>query len=335
MRRDPTVVLLGEDVGLREGAFGVTKGVFEEFGAERVWDTPISETAIIGFALGAALTGMRPVPEIQYSSFLGCCMDELFNQVSKIRYMSGGQVDVPLVVRTVNVWGFAEAAQHSDRPEAWFMHMPGMKVALPSTPYDAKGMLKAAIRGKDPVLFFEHAMLYYQAKGPVPESDYTVPLGVADTKRKGRDLTIVTYSRMVHEALKAAAVLEQDGIEAEVIDLRTLVPLDEVTMLESVKRSSRLVIVEEDSRTAGVGAEIAATVIEGAFEYLDAPIVRVAAADVPVPFSPAMERFIMPDASEIVRVAHKMVYGSDQLEPRSPADQDWSPTVRSVSNHSN
>lgn len=301
MRRDERVFCLGEDIGLIGGNFGVTKGLQKEFGEERAIDTPISEEAIMGASVGAALTGMRPVPEIMFSSFLGVCMEQIWNQVTKIRYMSGGQVSVPLVIRTVNSLGRSGSAQHSERPEAMFMHMPGIKVVIPSTPYDAKGLLKTAIRDDNPVIFFEQAFLYHKVKGHVPEEDYTIPFGLADIKRPGKDVTIVTYSIMVHTSLAAAEILAKQGIEAEVIDLRTLSPLDMESVLASVGKTGRLVIAEDDCKTAGVGAEIAARVVEEAFDSLDAPIVRVATMDFPVPFSPPMEKYIMPNEGKIVK----------------------------------
>ena len=307
MRRDPRVITLGEDIAVLGGNFGVTKGLLEEFGPERVKDTPISEDVIIGLSLGAALVGLRPVAEIMFSSFLGCCMEELYNQVAAIRYMSGGQVSVPLVVRTANSLGRSGAAQHSARPEAWFVHTPGLKVVIPSTPYDAKGLLKTAIRSDDPVMFFEHALLYYGVKGLVPEEDYTIPFGVADVKREGGDVTIVAYSMMVKKALEAAEILAEDGIEAEVVDPRTLVPFDIDTVVASVKKTHRLIVASEECGRAGVCAEIAFRVMEEAFDYLDAPIERVAAADVPVPFSPPMEEFIMPKVEDLVEAARRLV----------------------------
>ncbi len=307
MRRDPSVVTLGEDIAAIGGNFGVTKGLLDEFGPQRVKDTPISEDAIVGLSLGAAMVGIRPVAEIMFSSFLGCCMEELYNQVAAIRYMSGGQVKVPLVVRTVNSLGRSGAAQHSGRTEAWFVHTPGLKVVIPSTPYDAKGLLKTAIRDDDPVMFFEHALLYYGAKGPVPEEEYTIPFGVADVKREGTDVTIVAYSKMLHKALEAAELLSQEGIEAEVVDPRTLVPLDTKTIIESVKKTSRLIVAAEECGRAGCCAEIGCRVMEEAFDYLDAPIQRVAAANVPVPFSPPLEEYMMPKVEDIVAAAKRLV----------------------------
>jgi pyruvate/2-oxoglutarate/acetoin dehydrogenase E1 component len=307
MRRDPMIVTHGEDIAAIGGNFGVTKGLLEEFGPERVKDTPISEDAIVGLSLGAAMVGVRPVAEIMFSSFLGCCMEELFNQVAAIRYMSGGQFNLPLVIRTTNSLGRSGAAQHSGRTEAWIMHTPGLKVAIPFTPYDAKGLLKTAIRGQDPVVFFEHALLYYGIKGPVPEEDYTIPFGVADVKREGSDVTIVAYSIMVKKALDAAEILAGEGIEAEVVDPRTLVPLDVDTIVDSVKKTNRLIVASEECGRAGVNGEIAFRVIEEAFDYLDAPIARVTAANVPVPFSPPLEEFIMPKVGDIVQTAHRIL----------------------------
>lgn len=306
MERDPSVVVLGEDVGLIGGNFGITKGLQERFGAERVKDTPISEDAIIGLSLGAALSGLRPVPEIMFASFLGCCMEEIWNQAAKVRYMSGGQASVPLVIRTVNAIGRSTAAQHCERPEAWFMHMPGIKVAIPATPYDAKGLLKTAIRGADPVIFFEQCFLYYRIKEEVPDGDYTLPFGAAAVRRQGRDVTIASYSMMLHKSMAAAERLASDGIEAEVIDLRTLVPLDKEAILASVRKTKRFVVAEDDYKTAGVGAELAALVAEEAFDYLDAPIKRVATPDVHVPFSPALENYIIPTEEKIIAVVKSL-----------------------------
>jgi len=307
MRRDPTVVVLGEDIGLIGGNFGVTKGLLEEFGPERVKDTPISEDAIVGLSLGASLVGLRPVAEIMFSSFLGCCMDQIFNQVSAIRYMSGGQVSVPLVIRTVNSLGRSGAAQHSGRTEAWFMHIPGIKVVIPSTPYDAKGLLKTAIRAPDPVIFFEHALAYYRVKGPVPDGEYTVPFGQAEVKRVGKDVTIVAYSMMVTRALEAAAILAEEGIEAEVVDPRTLVPLDMETIVASVRKTHRAIVASEECERAGVCAEIGFRITQEAFDYLDAPVERVAAANVPAPFSPPLEQYIMPKVEDLVAAARRLV----------------------------
>ena len=307
MSRDPMVVTLGEDIGLIGGNFGVTKGLQAEFGSDRVRDTPISEDAIVGLSLGAALVGVRPVAEIMFSTFLGCCMEELVNQVAAIRYMSGGQCTVPLVVRTANSLGRSGAAQHSGRNEAWIMHIPGIKVAIPATPYDAKGLLKTAIRSNDPVLFFEHAIAYYGIKGPVPEEEYTIPFGVAEVKRPGKDLTIVAYQVMVKKALEAAEVLAERGIEAEVVDPRTLVPLDMETIVKSVKKTNRVIVAGEEVTTAGVCAEIGFRIMQETFDYLDAPVERVASADVPVPFSPPLEKQMMASSEGIIAAAERLL----------------------------
>jgi len=307
MSRDPMVVMLGEDIGLIGGNFGVTKGLQAEFGSDRVRDTPISEDAIVGLSLGAALVGVRPVAEIMFSTFLGCCMEQLVNQVAAIRYMSGGQCAVPLVVRTANSLGRSGAAQHSGRNEAWIMHIPGIKLAIPATPYDAKGLLKTAIRSNDPVLFFEHAMAYYGVKGPVPEEEYTIPFGVAEVKRPGKDLTIVAYQMMVKKALEAADVLAERGIEAEVVDPRTLVPLDMETIVRSVKKTNRVIVAGEETTTAGVCAEIGFRIMQETFDYLDAPVERVASADVPVPFSPPLEKRMMAGTEDIIAAAERLL----------------------------
>lgn len=307
MKRDQRVITLGEDIGSIGGNFGVTKGLQEEFGSQRVRDTPISEDAIVGLSLGAALVGMRPVAEIMFSTFLGCCMEEIVNQVTAIRYMSGGQCTIPMVIRTANSLGRSGAAQHSGRAEALIMHIPGIKVVIPATPYDAKGLLKTAIRDPNPVIFFEHAMAYYGVKGEVPEEEYTIPFGVADVKRQGKDLTIVAYSLMVRKALEAAEILAKDGINVEVIDPRTLVPLDMDTIIKSVKKTHRVIVASEECETAGVCAEISYRIVEAAFDELDAPIQRVATADVPVPFSPPLEKYMMAKTEDIVKAAKKLM----------------------------
>jgi len=307
MQNDPLVVCLGEDIGVIGGNFGVTKGLLTEFGRDRVRDTPISEDAIVGLSLGAALVGVRPVAEIMFSTFLGCCMDEILNQVAAIRYMSGGQCSIPLVIRTANSLGRSGAAQHSGRTEGWIMHTPGIKVVIPSTPYDAKGLLKTAIRDPNPVIFFEHAIAYYSIKGLVPEEEYSIPLGVADIKREGKDLTIVAYSVMVKKALEAAEILAKDGIEAEVVDPRTLAPLDMETILNSVKKTHRVIVASEECETAGVCAEIGFRISNEAFDYLDMPVERVATADVPVPYSPPLEKYMMAKTEDIVGRARKLM----------------------------
>jgi pyruvate/2-oxoglutarate/acetoin dehydrogenase E1 component len=300
--RDEAVVLIGEElIDPWGGTFGVTKGLSTEFGLGRIRNTPISEAAIVGCAVGAALVGMRPVAEIMFLDFIATAMDQVANQAAKIRYMSGGQVNVPLVIRTAGGSGRASAAQHSQSLEAWFVHVPGLKVVMPSTPYDAKGLLKSAIRDPDPVLFIEHKMMYNN-KGPVPEEEYLISLGVADVKRPGRDLTVVATSRMVPRALAVAEKLAQDGdLDVEVIDPRTLVPLDQNTIVDSVKKTHRLVIVHEAVERGGFGAEIASLVGTAAFTYLDAPIMRVAAANTPVPFAPQLEEYLVPDEGRIER----------------------------------
>jgi len=302
MLRDPNVILLGEEIGVFQGVYKVTRGLLEEFGPERVRDTPISEAAIAGAAVGLALTGFKPVAEIMYMDFLPICMDQLATQAAKMRFMSGGQLKVPLVLRTQYSLGRQHGSQHSQFTPAWFLQVPGLKIVLPSNPYDAKGLLKSAIRDSNPVLFLESGLLY-RTKSPVPEEEYTIPLGQAEVKRKGDDITILGISRQVGEALTAATKLEQTGVSAEVIDVRTLQPLDLTTIVESVKRTSRLIIASDDVKTGGVGAEISASVSENAFGYLDAPIARIACPDTPIPFSPSLEQLYMPNADKIVETA--------------------------------
>jgi len=305
MRRDETVFVLGEDIALHGGDFGVTKGLLDEFGEKRVRDTPISETAIVGLSLGAASVGMRPVAEIMFSDFLGVCMDQILNQVSKMRYMSGGQVKTPVVIRTAFGAGISAGPQHSQSPEAFFVHIPGLQVVMPSTPYDAKGLLKTAIRNDNAVIFFEHKLLY-GVKGDVPEQEYLIGFGEADIKRNGTDVTIVATGLMVKEALAAAETLEKDGLTAEVIDPRTLVPLDEKTLINSVKKTGRAVVVHEAWKRSGFGAEIAAMIMEEAMDYLDAPVKRVGALNVPTPFSPALEKYVVPNENDIVKAVKEI-----------------------------
>lgn len=305
MGRDKTIFVAGEDVARFGGIFGATAGLLKKFGPKRVKDTPISESAIAGLALGSALTGLRPVVEIQFMDFLCSCMDEVVNQIAKTRYMYGGAARVPLVIRTQGGGGFGAAAQHSQTLEAWFAHVPGLKVVMPGTPGDAKGLLKSAIREDDPVLFVEHKALY-QTKGPVPEGDYTTPLGLAEVKREGRDLTIVAYSLMLGRSLAAAEKLAQEGIEAEVVDPRTLSPLDAEGIVASVRRTRRLLVVHEAPLTAGLGAEIAALAAERAFGALAAPPRRLACPDVPLPFSPVMEKFCIPGEERIAQAAREL-----------------------------
>jgi len=299
MRRDPAVMVMGEDVGLYGGAYGATRGLFEEFGPERVRDTPISEATIAGAAVGAAMTGLRPVAEIMYVDFTPLAMDQIANQGAKNRYMFGGKTTVPMVIRTEGGTGRSIAAHHSQSLEALWVHFPGIYVVMPATPYDAKGLLKAAIRCDNPVMFIEHKMLY-GIKGPVPEEEYVIPLGVADVKRAGNDVTVVTYSRMVHRALEAADKLAAEGISVEVIDLRSLKPLDVETIVASVKKTGRLVGVTEAYRTGSFLGELFAVVNEEAFDYLDAPMVRVAAADVPVPMSETLEAAAVPSTESVI-----------------------------------
>jgi len=307
MQRDSTVFLLGEDIGRYwGGAFKVTEGLAEEFGDERVRDTPISESAIIGTAVGAAITGMRPVAEIMFGDLTALAMDQIANQAAKIRYMFGGQASCPLVIRTPFGAGVNIASHHSQSLEAWFMHVPGLYVAVPSTPYDAKGLLKTAIRGNNPVFFCEHKLLY-PVEDEVPEEEYTIPFGAADVKREGADVTILATLYMVHKALNAAKQLEKEGVDAEVVDPRTLTPLDKQAIIRSVKKTGRLVIVSEDCKTAGVSAEIAAMVAEEAVDYLDAPIKRVAEPDTPIPFSPPLEQYVIPDEKAIMKAVKKVV----------------------------
>lgn len=307
MRRDQSVFLLGEDIGrFWGGAFKVTDGLAQEFGDERVRDTPISESAIVGTAVGAAITGMRPVAEIMFGDLTALAMDQIANQAAKIRYMFGGQASCSLVIRTPFGAGVNIASHHSQSLEAWFMHVPGLQVAIPSTPYDAKGLLKTAIRGNNPVFFCEHKLLY-PIEGEVPEEEYLIPFGKADIKKQGSDVTIVATSYMVHKALNAAATLEKQGIEAEVVDPRTLTPLDKASIIASVKRTGRLVIVSEDCKTAGVSAEITAVLAEQAIDYLDAPIKRVTATDTPIPFSPPLEQYVIPNEQSIIKAVKEVV----------------------------
>ena len=304
MSRDPNVYLAGEDVGKFGGCFGVTTDLFREFPG-RVLDTPITETAIVGHAVGAAAAGLRPIVEIMFVDFMGVCMDELFNQAAKMRYMFGGKAKVPMVIRTPGGGGMSAAAQHSQCMEAWFTHIPGIKTVMPSTPADAKGLMIAAIRDDNPVVYIEHKQLL-GVKGDVPEGEYVVPLGKADVKRTGTDVTIVAWSWMVARALAAAEMLAQEGISAEVIDPRTLVPLDKDSILQSVKKTHKLVVVHEAVKTGGFGGEIAAIVAEEGFDYLDAPITRVAALDTPVPFSPKLEAAYLPNEQKIVAAVKKL-----------------------------
>jgi pyruvate dehydrogenase E1 component beta subunit len=320
MQRDPSVFLIGEDIGVPGGfggAFTVTLGLSDEFGRERVMDTPISEIAIIGASVGAAMTGMRPIADMQYGDFVLCGMDQVVNQAAKMHYMSNGQVSVPMVLR-LPVGANTRGAQHGQCSDAWFMHTPGLKVVCPSNPYDAKGLMLAAIWDNNPVIFLEHKLLYGGKGGrmekmsldpvtEVPEEEYEIPLGTVAIKREGTDITIMANMLMVHRALAAADELSQKGISAEVIDMRCLAPLDMETLAESAKKTTRVLIIEEDNLTGGWGAEVAARLGEVAFYYLDAPISRVAAPDTPLPCSPALERVYVPGIERIVQEAQRLI----------------------------
>lgn len=307
MERDERVFLLGEDIGVYGGAFGVTGNLMHQFGPERVLDTPISELGIVGAAVGAALTGMRPVVEIQFSDFMTLSMEQLVNQAAKIHFMFGGKASVPMVVRAPGGSGTGAAAQHSQSLEAWFAHVPGLKVVQPATPYDAKGLLLAAISDPNPVLIFEHKLLY-KTKGPVPEEPYEVAIGTAAVRRHGRDLTIIATSVMVSRALAAAERLAADGIDAEIIDLRTIRPIDTQTLITSVSATGRVLIVHEACLTGGIGAEIAAIIAGSeAFEFLDAPIRRLGGRDVPIPYNPTLERNAVPQEDDIFAAASRLV----------------------------
>ena len=305
MRRDSEVFLMGEDVGVYRGAFGVSGTMWEEFG-NRVIDTPMSEGGFVGCAIGAAVEGMRPIVEIMFSDFMSVCWDMIINQAPKMRYMFGGQVSVPMVLRTASGGGTGAAAQHSQSLEAMLCHVPGLKVVVPSTPSDAKGLLISSIRDNNPVIFLEQKLLY-RTKGMVEEGEYIIPLGKGEIKREGKDCTIVSYGRMLHTSFAGADILAREGIEAEVIDLRTLLPLDREIILNSVKKTHRLVIVHEAVKTGGLGGEIAAIVAESdVFNYLDAPIRRLASEDVPVPFCPVLEKAILPDEDKIAQTVREL-----------------------------
>src|SRR2546427_7189331 len=305
MRRDPAVFIIGEDVAEAGTPFKVLSGLVEEFGQDRVIDTPISEAGITGMGVGVAMTGMRPIVDIMFGDFIGLAMDQIVNQAAKVHYMSGGKLKVPLVVRTTLGATRRTAAQHSQSLHAWVSHIPGLIVVLPSTPYDAKGLLKTAIRDDNPVIFFEDKMMY-QLKGPVPEGDYTIPFGVADIKRPGNDITIVATSSMVQIALAAAEGLEKLDISAEVIDPRTMFPLDKQTLIESAKKTSRAIVVDEGYERYGVTAELAAVIADGAFYYLDAPVKRMGAMDVPLPFSPVLEDLTVPTPQTVTALANAL-----------------------------
>ncbi|MBZ5591488.1 MAG: alpha-ketoacid dehydrogenase subunit beta [Acidobacteriia bacterium] len=304
MRRDPDVFLLGEDIGVYGGAFKVTAGMLDEFGERRVIDTPISESAIVGAAIGASLMGLRPVAEMQFADFITCGYDQIVNFAAKCRYRWGAAV--PMVIRAPSGGGIHGGPFHSQNPEAWFTHTPGLKVVAPSTPADAKGLIKSAIRDNDPVLYFEHKALYRRIKEEVPDGDFTVPIGQAAVVREGRDLSIITYGAMVHVAREAAEALENEGISVEIVDLRTLAPLDEDTVLASVRKTSKVLLLHEDTMTGGIGGELAARIAQKAFEYLDGPIVRLTAPDTPVPYSPPLEEAFLPNATKLVEAARSL-----------------------------
>ena len=306
MRRDPRVCIFGEDVAEAGTPFKVLSGLVEEFGTERVLDTPISEAGFTGIAVGAAMTGLRPIVDIMFGDFITLTMDQMVNQAAKVHYMSGGAWKVPMVMRTTLGATRRSGAQHSQSLHAWFSHVPGLKVVMPSTPYDAKRLLKTAIRDENPVVFFEDKMMYTKLKGPVPTEEYTIPFGVADVKRVGRDITLVATSSMVQVALGAADLLEETGMSAEVVDPRTMWPLDEKTLIESAKKTSRVIVIDEGYERYGVTAEIAAVIAEGAFYNLDAPVKRMGAMHIPIPFSPPLEDATVPTEKSVFEVARKL-----------------------------
>lgn len=307
MRRDPEVYMMGEDIGVYCGAFGVSRGMIDEFGPERIMDTPIAEQGFVGAAIGSAMTGMRPIVELMFSDFMAVCFDELVNEAPKLRTMFGGKVKVPMVMRTPSGSGTGAAAQHSQSLEALLAHTPGLKVVIPSTPYDAKGLLKTSIRDDNPVMFLEQKQLY-RTKGEVPEEDYTIPLGQADVKREGGDVTLVSYGKVVHMCLEATEELNKKGISAEVIDIRSLVPLDTETIVKSVKKTRHVVIPHEAVQFCGFGAEIAAQISDSeAFYYLDAPIRRLGAYSTPIPFNPVLEREIGPTPEKIIAAVNDIL----------------------------
>ncbi|MFW5735989.1 MAG: alpha-ketoacid dehydrogenase subunit beta [Halanaerobium sp.] len=309
MDRDENVFVMGEDIAEHGGIYGVTQGLLDKYGKERIRNTPISESALIGSALGAAITGMRPIAELMYIDFTAVAMDQIVNQAAKMRYMFGGKVDVPLVIRTQGGGGRGSAAQHSQSLEAWFMHVPGLKVVMPSTPYDAKGLLKTAIRDDNPVMFIEHKMAY-SFKGEVPEEEYTIPFGKADIKREGSDVTLIANSYLLPRAIEAAERIEkEEGISTEIIDPLTLVPFDEETIIKSVSKTGRLIVTHEAVKRGGFGAEIAAKIYESdAFYYLDAPLQRVAGLEVPTPYNAKLENFAMPDTDDMAEAIRKACY---------------------------
>jgi len=306
MRRDPKVFVLGEDVGPYGGAFGATQGLYEEFGELRVLDTPISESAIVGISIGASLRGYRPVAEMQFADFISCGFDQIVNQAATLRYRYGGRSSVPIVIRAPSGGNVGGGLYHSQNPEAWFVHRPGLKVVAPSTAYDAKGLLKAAIRDDNPVVYFEHKYLYRRAKGPVPEGDEIVPIGEAAVRREGGDITVVTYGAMVMPSLEAADRMAKDGVEVEVIDLRTLMPYDKPAIFRSIEKTNRALIVHEDVKTLGIGAELSAVIMEERFDALDAPVLRVTYPDTHCPFSQVLETANLPNADKITTALRRL-----------------------------
>lgn len=306
MERDPNIFILGEEVGVWGGTYAVTKGFYDHFGEKRVRDTPISEAAIIGAAIGAALTGLRPIAELMTINFAFSAFDHIVNEAAKLHYMFGGQFVLPMVIRTVGGGGRQLGATHSQTPDAIFAHFPGLKVVAPGTPEDAKGLLKSAIRSNDPILFIEHATLY-QVRGEVPEGDYTTPIGVSKVQRPGKDVTIVTYSKMLEISTKAADQLAKEGIEAEIVDLRSLRPLDMGPVLESFKKTNRAVVVEEGWKSYGVGSEVVSRIYEEAFDYVDAPIQRVAQKEVPLPYNRTLEQSALPQVEDVIRAVKEVL----------------------------
>ena len=307
MRRDNTVFLMGEDIGKYCGAFGVSKGMLDEFGPERIIETPISETAFMGAGVGAAITGMRPIVELMFSDFMAVCYDQIINQAAKMHFMFAGKVNVPMVIRTPSGGGTGAAAQHSQSLEQMYLHVPGLKVVVPSTPYDAKGLLKTAIRDNNPVVFLEQKRLY-NTKGQVPAEDYTIPFGVADTKKEGKDVSIITYGRMVQMSLQVAEKLEKEGISVEVVDLRTLAPLDKEAVIATAKKTRRVVVVHEAVQFGGFGGEIVSTIVDSdAFFYLDAPVKRVGGLYCPIPFNPVLEAEAFPTPAKIEAAVRELL----------------------------
>src|SRR5579875_3793855 len=307
MRRDENVLMMGEDVADLGGAFKVTDGLLDAFGPERVIDTPISESLIVGAGIGAALLGMRPVVEIQFADFISCAFDQIVNMAATMRYRHGGRASVPLVVRSPSGAGIHGAIFHSQNPEAWFTRVPGLKVVAPATAFDAKGLLKSAIRDDDPVLYFEHKRLYRSIKEDLPEGDFTVPIGLAELKHEGRDLSIITYGGALHQSLDAARIVEkEDGLSVEVLDLRTLLPLDRAAILATARKTGKVLIVHEDRRTGGIGGEVAAIIADEAFEYLDGPVRRLAMWDTHNAFSPPLEEAILPNTNKIVEALRSL-----------------------------